>query len=121
MAVADVVGEITGNKPAEDDVVALASSTPNGDGSGPIYGLPALEVDLGEGRKVIASVNGETIWDIPGDRAVHDHALVVTGVDTGTGTVHLNDSAAPHPDTQVSVETFEAAWRTSDHAMVVAG
>ena len=43
------------------------------------------------------------------------------GVDITAGVVHLNDSAGPHPDTVVSVETFDAAWRTSDHAMVVAG
>ena len=170
MAVSDVVGEITGAKPGEDEVIALAAATPNGQGSGPIYALPAdappgtparkdqlpnirdlpillshygvssvytndvlaaagglptdmpaLEVDLSAGKKVIASVNGETIWNIPGDRSVHDHALVVTGVDTGAGIVHLNDSASPNPDSQVGVDTFETAWRTSDHAMVVAG
>lgn len=170
MSVADVVGELTGTKPSEDDVIAIAGEIPNGQGSGPIYslptdapegsaarknqlpnirdlpvllarygvgsvytndevassggiptGIPALEANLREGRKVIASVNGETIWDSPGDRSVHDHALVVTGIDTDAGIVHLNDSASPHPDSQVSVETFEVAWLTSDHAIVVAG
>ena len=169
MAVADVVGEVTGAKPGEDDVVAVAAATPNGSGSplyappadgatgtaerknqlpnirdlppllahygvGSVYtndavaarggmptGIEALAVYLGTGEKIIASVNGETIWDIAGDRSVHNHALVVTGVDTAAGIVHLNDSAGPHPDTVVSVETFDAAWRTSDHAMVVAG
>ena len=32
MAVADAVGEVIGAKPAEDDVIALASATPNGQG-----------------------------------------------------------------------------------------
>ena len=170
MAVADVVGELTGNKPPEDEVIALAISTANGRNSGTIYTLPAdagdggvsrrdqlpvirdlpvllahygvasvytndsvaaeggfptgitgLEAALGAGKKVIASLNGETIWDIPGDRTIHDHDVVVTGVDTGTGTVHLNDSAAEGPNSQVSVETFESAWMTSNHSMVVAG
>jgi len=174
MAVADVVGELTGTKPSEDEVIALAGSIPNGRGSGPIYilptdptalsgtvprrnqlpvisdlpvlldhygvgsihtndsiaangglptGIPALELLLSEGKKVIASINGETIWDQAGDRTVHDHDVVVIGIDTGAGIVHLNDSAipSPGPDSQVSIGTFESAWRTSNHAMVVAG
>ena len=167
MAVADVVGELTGNKPSEPDIIALATSTPSSQGAGPIYtlprdlnnpdpadevhagdlpillahygvdsifandssaaaggsptGMPALEDALNAGKKVIASLNGETIWDKPGNRTVHDHALVVTGVDVGTGIVHLNDSAARGPDSQVGIGTFEAAWKTSNHTMVVAG
>ena len=174
MAVADVVGELTGNKPSEDEIIALAGSIPNGRNSGPIYivasdpaavsgtvprrnqlpvisdlpvllghygvdsihtndliaanggvptGIPGLELLLADGKKVIASINGETIWDQAGDRTVHDHDVVVTGIDTGTGIVHLNDSAipSPGPDSQVSIATFESAWRTSNHAMVVAG
>ena len=37
MAVADVVGQITGAKPTEDELIAPAAATPNGEGSGPIY------------------------------------------------------------------------------------
>jgi len=70
---------------------------------------------------VIVSLNGETIWDQPGDRTVHNHALVVTGIDNSSNIVYLNDSAAAGPNTQVPIETFEAAWRTSDHGMVIAG
>lgn len=170
MSVADVVGELTGTKPPEDEVVALATSTANGKNTGTIYTLPSdagdgsvprrdqlpvirdlpillshygvesvytndaiaadgglatgmngLQAVLGEGKKVIASLNGETIWNKPGDRSIHDHDVVVTGLDKSTGMVHLNDSAAAGPDTQVSVETFESAWVTSDHSMVVAG
>ncbi len=171
MAVADVVGEVTGSKPSEEDVIALATSTPSSkDGAPPIYvlppdppvspavrkdqlpvirdlpillnhygvgsvftddsiaanggpptGIPALAAVLGEGKKVIVSLNGETIWDIPGDRTVHDHDVVVTGIDIGSGVVHLNDSAHPTPDSQVSTETFDAAWKTSDRSMVLAG
>ena len=174
MAVADVVGELTGNKPSENEVIALAGSIPNGRGSGPIYippsdpaalsgtiprknqlpvisdlpillghygigsvhtndliaanggvptGIPGLAVLLADGKKVIASINGETIWNQAGDRTVHDHDVVVIGIDTGAGIVHLNDSAlpSPGPDSQVSIDTFESAWRTSNHAMVVTG
>ena len=174
MAVADVVGELTGNKPPENEVIALAGSIPNGRNSGPIYippsdpaalsgtiprsnqlpvisdlpvlldhygvgsvhtndsiaangglptGMPALALLLAEGQKVIASINGETIWGQAGDHTVHDHDVVVIGIDTGAGIVHLNDSAipSPGPDSQVGIDTFESAWRTSNHAMVVAG
>ncbi len=175
MAVADVVGELTGNKPSEQEIIALATSTRNSQDSGPIYtlrpnkpdagagtglrrdqlpvigdlpillahygvdsihindsisasggaptGMRALEAALSAGKKVIVSLNGETIWDQAGDRTVHDHAVVVTGLDTGAGIVHLNDSAmsSPGPNSQVSIAVFETAWKTSNRAMVVAG
>jgi len=174
MAVADVVGELTGNKPSEDEVIALATSTPNSRNSGPIYtmppdpasgpasiprkqqlpviwdlpillnhygvdsvhtdnaiaeggGLPSgiagVEAALRDGKTVIASINGETIWNQAGDRTVHDHDVVITGVDSAAGIVHLNDSAipSPGPDSQVSIDTFETAWATRNYAMVVAG
>ena len=86
-------------------------------------GIPALELLLTAGKKVITSINGETIWGQAGDRTVHDHDVVVIGIDTRAGIVHLNDSAipSPGPDSQVSIDTFESAWRTSNHAMVVVG
>lgn len=175
MAVAEVIGELTGHKPSEEEVIALAAATPNSEGSGPIYtrpldpkhpeannggirrkdqlpvikdlpvllahygvesvhtddsiaangGLPtrldALESYLAAGKKVIVSLNGETIWNKPGDRTIHDHDVVVIVVDSRAGTVHLNDSATPHPDSRIPVAIFEAAWKTSDHAMVIAG
>jgi Peptidase_C39 like family len=37
MSVADVVGEITGNEPTEQQMVALAQATPSGTNPGPIY------------------------------------------------------------------------------------
>jgi hypothetical protein len=37
ISVADVVGEITGNEPTEQQMVALAQSTPSGTNPGPIY------------------------------------------------------------------------------------
>ena len=40
MAVADVVGELTGHQPSELDIVKLAQSTPSTVHSGPIYTKP---------------------------------------------------------------------------------
>jgi hypothetical protein len=37
MAVADVVGEITGNQPTEEQMIMLAENTPSGTNPGPIY------------------------------------------------------------------------------------
>jgi hypothetical protein len=87
--------------------------------------MDRLERMLAQGRKVIATVNAEIIWsavtgkDVGGQRTKLDHALVVTGVDTKAGVVHLNDSGYPEgSDEQVSIDTFEQAWATSDHWMV---
>ena len=174
MAVADVVGELTGAKPSEDDVIAVATSMPSSKaGTPPIYTLPpdpnvpadvtvvrkdqlpvirdlpallahygvgafltddaiaagggpptgivGLRDALGGGKKVIVSLNGETIWNTPGDRSVHDHDVVVTGLDTGAGIVHVNDSATPGPDSRINIDLFDTAWKTSDRSMVVAG
>jgi hypothetical protein len=41
-------------------------------------------------------------------------------VDTGTNTVHLNDSGTPDGrDEQISMATFSQAWRTSDDLLIV--
>ena len=37
MSVADVVGEITGNQPTEQQMITLAQNTPSGTNPGPIY------------------------------------------------------------------------------------
>ncbi len=95
-----------------DDDVAGATGVPTG--------MDALDSVLGAGRKVIAGVNAETIWDEDGDRTTGDHDLVVTGVDTQAGIVHLNDSGTDDgADEQVPIAVFEAAWQTSGHDMVV--
>ena len=148
VAVADVVGELTGNEPDEDEVKAVAQNTPSSVGPGPIckpgdgtdnrdiavllghYGIPtimgqftigALAPELGAGRKVIAAVNGETLWNQRGDHAHEDHFVVVTGIDTGANVVHLNDSGVDFGrDEVVPFAVFEASWATSDHFAVVA-
>jgi hypothetical protein len=165
MATADVVGQLTGNQPSEQEIVDLAGATPSAHHDGPVYvpapadnpdagngtdsrdlpillshygihavytdddvaaeigvptGMTALENAVGEGHKVIAGVNAETIWDEEGDRTNADHDLVVTGIDTEAGIVHLNDSGTEDgADEQVSIAVFEAAWKTSGHDMVI--
>ena len=48
------------------------------------------------GKKVIASVNGDDLG-YPGDRSVHNHALVVTGIDPEAGIVHSTTAPARTP------------------------
>ncbi|MGB8389028.1 C39 family peptidase [Mycobacterium sp.] len=149
MAVADVVGQITGQEPTEDEITAAAENIPSVSHPGSIYrsggrtknrDLPvllahygiqaaavhttidALGQDLDQGRKVIVGLNDKTIWDEPGDRTQENHFVVVTGIDTNAGVVHLNDSGVEAGrDEQVSLATFEKAWNTSDNFAVVTG
>ena len=157
MAAADVIGQMTGNEPAEDEIVNYAANTRSvsrpsdmifrfdkfdGDPDGgtvfadlPVvlghYGvsskfienasLGSIEQALANGGAVIVNLNAELIWDSEGDRTESDHALVVTGVDTDNGIVHLNDSGGDDgADEQVSIKTFKASWATSGNEMVVA-
>ena len=147
MAVADVIGQITGHEPSEGEITATAEHTPSDNHPGPIYtptsrtsnndlvvllahyGIPAggfhsnldlIEQDLDHGRKVIAGVNNKTLWNESGNRGEENHFVVVTGIDTNAAVVHLNDSGAmAGRDEQVSIATFEQAWVTSDHFAVV--
>jgi hypothetical protein len=147
MAVADVVGQTTGREPAERQITTRARTTPGSTGGGPIYrkhvgtdvrNLPellahygvrsslsrssigGLEQDLAGGRKVMAAVNAQTIWNAAGNRNVQNHIVVVTGIDTQSGVVHLNDSGIDTGrDERVSLATFEKAWATSQNLAVV--
>jgi hypothetical protein len=150
MAVADVVGQLTGREPFQIGIelrgVFTKSETHRGgiyrfDGTSPQdlvvllqkYGIQsdlttgntmeALEQDLAVGRKVIAAVNGETIWNYPagqGQRTEPDHAVVVTGVDTRADIVHLNDSGTPNGrDEQIPMATFTQAWATGNDLLIV--
>jgi hypothetical protein len=92
MAVADVVGQITGHEPTEQQITDLAKSTPSTAGAGSIWNVPAdtdirdlpvllahygieadnvqtsinaLEQDLAEKRRVIVILNAETLWNRP--------------------------------------------------------
>jgi len=147
MAVADVVGQITGQEPAEQWIIALAESTPSTARPGPIWNLPAgtdirdlpvllahygikadnvqtnigaLERDLADRRGVIVILNAETIWNWPGKRNVANHFVVVTGIDPKAGVVHLNDSGIPNGrDAQVPIATFAQAWAPNHNSAIV--
>ena len=147
MAVADVVGQITGTEPTERKITSLARTTSGVTGAGPIYrrrsgtdirnlpvllahygiqsslaesNLGGLEQDLAQGRKVIAAVNAQTIWNTLGDRATDNHVVVVTGIDPHAGVVHVNDSGIKSGrDERVSLATFEKSWATSQDLAVV--
>jgi hypothetical protein len=89
-------------------------------------GMKALEQNLANGRKVIVGVNAELIWREPVEDKTPDgnpeanHAVVVTGVDTGAGIVHLNDSGYEKGrDEQVPLDIFTRSWATSDDQMTV--
>lgn len=91
-------------------------------------GMEALEHYLRSELAVIVSVNAEMIWGVPIEARgedgypVSDHALVVTGVDTFRGIVHLNDSGiATGRDEQVPLSLFDKAWATGHHFLVVTG
>ncbi|HUH68785.1 MAG TPA: hypothetical protein VLZ05_07770 [Mycobacterium sp.] len=167
MAVADVVGELTGDQPSEQAIITVAQSTPSTVHPGPIYtkpkkrnpgsgtsfddepallahygihavdtdkesaaktgvptGMKALEQDLARGRKVIVGVNSELIWGeavedkTPDGAPESNHAVVVTGVDTVAGIVHLNDSGSEEGrDEQVPIDIFTRSWASSDDQM----
>jgi Peptidase_C39 like family len=150
MAVADVVGQATGREPTQVGIelrgVFTKSEAHHGgiyrfDGTSPEdmvvllgqYGvqsqltsgntMQALEQDLAGGHKVIAAVNAETIWNYPagqGQRTEPDHAVVVTGVDTGADVVHLNDSGTPNGrDERLPMATFTRAWATGNNLLIV--
>jgi hypothetical protein len=147
MAVADVVGQITGHEPDEQQITALAGSTPSTAGPGPIWNLPAntdirdlpvllahyrikadniqtsisaLEQDLAEKRGIIVLLNAETIWNRPGKRNAANHFVVVTGIDPKAGVVHLNDSGVMNGrDEQVPIATFEQAWAPNHNSAIV--
>jgi hypothetical protein len=169
MAVADVIGQLTGSQPSEQAIIELAHSTPSITHSGPTYTIPAerkqgdgtsfddeplllahygiqavstskaqadktgvptgmesLQQALAKGRKVIAGVNAEVIWREPikdknkdGDPDAN-HAVVVTGVDTARGLVHLNDSGSKKGgDEKVPIDIFVRSWDSSGDQMTV--
>lgn len=151
MSVADVVGEISGHAPTEQQILAVAEQTPSamnpgtkiympGTGgisvgdlpvllahhdivaatnetSGP--GLDSLEQYLAADCKVIADVNSAIIWDTADQRRDADHFLVVTGIDTNKGVVHLNDPGADNADEQVPAPAFVKAWQAGGYDSVI--
>ena len=149
MAVADVVGQVTGREPTEQEIDATAENMPSPFMPGgsiwrpgapsEIRDLPALlahygihgdaiqtnidvlEQALARGHKVIAAVNSQILWNGVGNRKIVDHFVVVTGIDTAANVVHLNDSGIDTgSDEQVPLATFEDSWATSNNQAVVA-
>jgi hypothetical protein len=150
MSAADVIGQLTGKEPSETAVVLRGVFTKSAVHHGDIYHfdgtspedlvvllqkydiqsdlttgntMATLEQDLAGGHKVIAGLNAETIWNYPasqGQRTNPDHAVVVTGVDTRSDIVHLNDSGTPNGrDEQIPMDTFTQAWATGNNLLVV--
>ncbi len=147
MAVADVVGQLTGREPHQLGIELRGVFTPSESHSGSVYAFdgtspqdmvmllqhygvasdvttgnttPGLEQDLAAGHKVIAALNAETIWNVAGKRGNPDHAVVVTGVDTDRNIVHLNDSGTPNGrNEQIPLNTFSQAWSTSQNLLIV--
>jgi hypothetical protein len=88
--------------------------------------IEAIQHALGAGHKVVVSVNAELIWGKPVEdrdkngNPMHNHSVVVTGVDTANEVVHVNDSGSRHgADEQVPLGIFIQAWDASDQLMVV--
>jgi hypothetical protein len=111
---------------AQYKVDAVVTNRKHADEDGIPGGIGGIEQELGTGHKVIVSVNAELIWNVPVDtkdkngNPVGDHAVVVTGVDTAYGIVHLNDSGNPKGrDEQIPMALFLKAWDTSNQLMVV--
>jgi len=147
MAVADVVGQITGREPTERQITSIAKITASSTDAGPIYhrrdgtdvrdlpvllahygvqssllqaNIEGLEQYLAQRHKVIAAVNAQRIWNTAGNRDIDNHVVVVTGIDTRIGVVHLNDSGiTTGRDEQVALAAFEKSWATSQHLAVV--
>lgn len=150
MAVADVIGQLNGREPSQIGMELRGIFTKSESHRGDVYhfdgtspqdmvlllqkhgiasnlttgnSMGALERDLAGGHKVIAALNAETVWNYPpgnGDRTTPDHAVVVTGVDTGANVVHVNDSGTPDGrNEQIPMATFSQAWATSDDLLIV--
>ena len=76
-------------------------------------GLEALERYLAGGHKVLVHLDSGALYG-QGKPTYTNHVVVVTGVDTTAGVVHLNDSLDTHGDTTFSIDTFMKAWSTTD-------
>jgi hypothetical protein len=107
-------------------ITSAFTSNQDADRTGVATGMEALQRYLAGGHKVIVGLNAELIWGWPvqnkdgnGNPAA-DHAVVVTGVDTASGRVHLNDSGTERgKDETVPIEVFAKSWATSDDRMIV--
>jgi hypothetical protein len=107
-------------------IQAVSTSKTRAEKAGLPTGMESLQQALAKGRKVIAGVNAEVIWREPikdknkdGDPEAN-HAVVVTGVDTARGLVHLNDSGSRKGrDEMVPIDVFVRSWDSSGQQMTV--
>ena len=111
---------------AEYKIGAVVTNKKHAAKDGLVAGMEGIEQQLGAGHQVIVSVNAELIWHRPVETKDDDgnpdgdHAVVVTGVDTANGVVHLNDSGDPEGrDSQIPIALFVKAWDASNELMVV--
>ncbi|MGB3485629.1 MAG: hypothetical protein WBB07_25860 [Mycobacterium sp.] len=82
-------------------------------------GMPALEQYLDTSGAVLAMADADILWNTPGAN-YGSHAVVVTGIDTAAGVVHLNDSGPDDgADEQLSIADFETAWAEYGHQLVI--
>ncbi len=82
-----------------------------------------LATRLEDGYGIIAFVDSGELWDDAGDAVSEDsrpdHFLVVTEVDTNTGTVTLEDPGDPNGNSrEVPISEFEDAWADSNYEMI---
>lgn len=87
-------------------------------------GLVALQKYLGNGHPVMACVNSTILRGDEadgGDTSYCDHMLTVAAIDTTDDRVFVGDTAGEATRNETpSVATFEKAWATGNHEMVVA-
>ncbi|MGH3633756.1 MAG: C39 family peptidase [Mycobacterium sp.] len=69
LSVADVVGEITGHEPTEQEIIALAEKTPSQTNPGPIYAPPA-DPSHSNGNGGIELADGVVLLDYYGIKSV---------------------------------------------------
>ena len=75
-------------------------------------GLEAIERYLAGGHKVLVHLDSGALYG-QSESTYTNHVVMVTGVDTTAGVVHLNDSLDAHGDTTFSIDTFMKAWSTT--------
>jgi Peptidase_C39 like family len=111
---------------AQYQVGSVVTDKNHAPADGYLSGIEGLKKELAAGNKIIVGVNAEVIWHNPVEQKDDrgnpraDHAVVVTGVDTATNMVHLNDSGIrAGRDSQIPVKEFLKAWDASLQMMIV--
>ncbi|WP_142389947.1 hypothetical protein [Mycobacterium sp. shizuoka-1] len=87
--------------------------------------LSDVEAALAAGKAVAVVVDSALIvnaygQNVPTPDPEPNHWVVVTGVDTATGKVYLNDGNLPAGSTAISMAGFMWSWQASDFGVIVA-